>query len=137
MTFTDKTTDIYHLTREQYEKILNDPTTTTYKKASNHIKKKINAAGKQVLHNNKVLKRMQANGENNCFISLKDHKENLQNNPTVRLINPAKNKLGKISKVIFDKINKNIIENLQLNGKIQILSSTGLLKSKKNTYIVL
>ena len=79
---------------------------------------------------------MQANGENNCFISLKDHKENLQNNPTVRLINPAKNKLGKISKVIFDKINKNI-ENLQLNGKIQILSSMGLLKSKKNTYIVL
>ena len=41
MTFTDKTTDIYHLTREQYEKILNDPTTATYKKASNHIKKKM------------------------------------------------------------------------------------------------
>ena len=58
---------------------------------------------------------MQTNGENNCFISLKDHKENFQNNPTVRLINPAKNELGKISKVILDKINKNIRENLQLN----------------------
>ena len=76
-------------------------------------------------------------GKNNCFISLKGHKENFQNNPTVRLINPAKNKLGKISKVILDKINKNIRQNLQLNGKIQVLSSTGLLKSKKNTYIVL
>ena len=75
-------------------------------------------------------------GKNNCFISLKGHKENFQNNPTVRLINPAKNKLGKISKVILDKINKNR-QNLQLNGKIQVLSSTGLLKSKKNTYIVL
>ena len=63
MTFTDKTTNIYRLTREQYEKILNDSTTATHKKASNHIKKKINAAGKQVLHNNKVFKRMQANGE--------------------------------------------------------------------------
>ena len=29
-------------------------------------------------------------------------------NPTVRLINPAKKELGKISKVILGKINKNI-----------------------------
>ena len=53
--------------------------------------------------------------ENNCFILLKDHKENFQNNPTARLINHAKNKLGKISKVILNRINKNIRENLQLN----------------------
>ena len=46
---------------------------------------------------------------------MKDHKENFQNNPTVRLINPAKNELGKISKVILDRINKNIRENLQPN----------------------
>ena len=65
--------------------------------------------------NNKVLKRMQANGENNCFISLKTHKENLQNNPTVRLMKPARSELGKISKVILDKINKNTRKNLQLN----------------------
>ena len=51
---------------------------------------------------------MQTNGENNCFISLYD-------NPTVRMINPAKNEFGKISKVILDKINKNIRENLQLD----------------------
>ena len=76
MTFADKTTNVYRLTREEYEKILNDSLTATYKKASNNIKIKINVAGKQVLRNNKVLKRMQANGENNCFISLKDHKEN-------------------------------------------------------------
>ena len=58
---------------------------------------------------------MQTNGENNCFISLKDHEENFQNNQTVRLINSGKSELGKISKVILDKINKNIRENLQLN----------------------
>ena len=74
MTFEDKTTNIYRLTREEYDKILNDSTTAMCKKASNNIKKKINAAGKQVFLNNKVLKRMQANGENNCFMSLKDHK---------------------------------------------------------------
>ena len=31
------------------------------------------------------------------------------------MINPAKNEFGKISKVILDKINKNIRENLQLD----------------------
>ena len=67
------------------------------------------------MSNHKVLKRMQTNGENNCFIILKDHKENFQNNPTFRLINPAKNELGKTSKVILDRINKNTRENLQLN----------------------
>ena len=97
MTFADKTTNVYRLTREEYHKILNDSITARYKKARNNIKKKINAAGKQVLHNNTVLKRMQENGENNCFISPKDHKENFLNNPTVRLINPAENELGKQS----------------------------------------
>ena len=75
MKFADKTTNIYRLTRAEYEKILNDSITATYKKASNNIKK-ISAAGKQVLSNNQVLKRMQTNEENNCSISLKDHKEN-------------------------------------------------------------
>ena len=83
-------------------------------KASNSIKKKTNAALRQILRNNKVLKRMQTNGENNCFISLKDRKGNFQNNPTVRLINPAKNEFGKTSRFILDGINKNIRENLQI-----------------------
>ena len=76
LTFADKTRNIYRLTREEYEKILNDSIRATYKKASHNIKNKINTGGKQVLHNNKVLKRMQANAKNNCFISRKDHKEN-------------------------------------------------------------
>ena len=58
---------------------------------------------------------MQTNRENNCCISLKDCKEDFHNNPTLRLINPAENELGKIGKVNLDKINKNIRENLQLN----------------------
>ena len=59
MPFADKTANIYRLTREEYQKILNDSITATYKKANNNIKKKINADGKQVLRNSKVLKKMQ------------------------------------------------------------------------------
>ena len=60
-------------------------------------------------------KRWQINGENNCFISMENHKEDFQNNPTIKLINHAKNEVRKISKVILDTRNKNIRENLQLN----------------------
>ena len=37
------------------------------------------------------------------------------NNPTVRLINPAKNYIERISKVILDKINASLIRQLKVN----------------------
>ena len=58
---------------------------------------------------------MEINGENNSFITLKDHKANFNNNPTVRLINPAKKRIGCVSKAILDTGNKNIREALGLN----------------------
>lgn len=58
---------------------------------------------------------MEINGENNYFFTLRDHKDNLTNNPQVRLINPAKSELGEKSKVILDKTNLSITENFSLN----------------------
>ena len=49
---------------------------------------------------------METNEEGNSFITIKDHKGNFDNQSTVRLINPAKNELGRISKLILDKISK-------------------------------
>ena len=49
------------------------------------------------------------------FIALKDHKSKFQNNPTVRLLNPAKSELGRISKTILDKINVNLSNSLHFN----------------------
>ena len=40
MTFVDKTTNIYCLTKKEYDKMLNDSITATHKKANNNIKKK-------------------------------------------------------------------------------------------------
>ena len=54
------------------------------------MKKQINIDGKQILKNREVLNQLEINGENNSFTTLKYHKENFNNNPTVRLINPAK-----------------------------------------------
>ena len=46
---------------------------------------------------------------------VKDHKENFQNNPKSRLINPAKNNLGLVSKQILDRIDNNIRSKMKLN----------------------
>ena len=60
------------------------------------------------MRDKEVIKRMETNKEGNGFITIKDQEENFDNYPTVRLINPAKTELGRISKLILDKINKNI-----------------------------
>ena len=62
-----------------------------------------------------MLQRMDINGESNCFITLKYHKENFQNNPSVRLINPAKNELGRLSKFIIQAISKELRHKFNLN----------------------
>ena len=52
---------------------------------------------------------------NEAYITLKDHKENFQNNPKVRLINPAKSQIGRISKIYIDEINEMILKETELN----------------------
>jgi hypothetical protein len=48
-----------------------------------------------------------------AFVTIKDHTDNFEVNPTYRLINPAKTSdLGKISKIILDDINSQIRNNI-------------------------
>ena len=50
-----------------------------------------------------------------AFVTLKDHKDNFQNNPTCRLINPAKSEMGLLSKQILERINNKIRNDLGVN----------------------
>ena len=72
-----------------------------YKKTNTKIKHKINKKGTEILKNKEALQRLDINEESNCFFTLKDHKENFQNNPTARLINPARIEIGGISQARF------------------------------------
>ena len=49
------------------------------------------------------------------FITLKDHKENIKNKPTCRLINPCKPEIGKISKQLLEKIVKVVKDKTKYN----------------------
>ena len=65
-----------------------------------NIMQNINRAGQNAVH---------------YFITLKDQKENFLNNPKTRLLYPAKNELGRISKAILDKINLNLRNATKVN----------------------
>ena len=74
--------------------MINNARASKYKKATGNMKKRININRKQILKNKEVLNQLEINEENNRFITLKDHKKVFNNNPTVKLINPAKSELG-------------------------------------------
>ena len=48
-------------------------------------------------------------------LTLKDQKPNFKNNPKVRLINSAKNEIGRIGKNMLDKINHQLKDSLRIN----------------------
>ena len=70
--FAGKTSNLYKLKKEQYQKMLNDSTTTTYKKPSDNIHNTINTDGKKIMKDKDILNRMLTNGKNEYFITLKD-----------------------------------------------------------------
>ena len=115
LTLSYKTLNLYKLKKEQYKKILNYTITTTYKKASDDIHTKINTDGKKVMKDKNIVNRMLTNGKNKCFITLTDHKPNFKNNPKLRLFNPAKSEIGRISKNNLDKINHQLRDSLSIN----------------------
>jgi hypothetical protein len=115
LTPADKTSNMYRLSKEEYERLKTNAITSKYKKASPKIKDKIEKAGVKFAKDKGVFNRMEKNGKNECFITLKDHKPNFQNHPTTRLINPSKNEIGRISKVILDDINKKLKDAIGVN----------------------
>ena len=64
-----------------------------------------------------------------AYITIKDHKPNFPAMASFRLINPAKSQLGKVSKQILEKINKQLKKDLNLN---QWRSTAEALKWFKN-----
>ena len=97
LVFADKTSNIYKLDTDEYKKWTTEAVTSTYKKLPDKINDKIETEEKRIMENKTALNRMFLNGKNNCFITLKDHKEKFLNNPKTRLLNPAKNELGRIN----------------------------------------
>ena len=72
--------------------------------------------------------------ESNCFIAIKDHKENFLNHPKVHLINPAKNEPGRISKKILDNINIKLFKTTKINQWKNTVSAIKWFNSLKDKH---
>ena len=76
LTPADKTSNMYRITKEEYDKMRRNAVTSTYKKANENSKKRINEKGKEVVKKSfdHIIDRMDINAESNCFVTVKDHK---------------------------------------------------------------
>ena len=117
LTPANKMSNMYRITKEEHNKMRRNAIISAYKKANENIKKRINEKGKQIVKKSfdNITDTMDINAESNCFITIKDNKENFLNHPKVRLINPAKNELGRISKTILDNINMKLFQATKIN----------------------
>ncbi len=111
----DKTTNFYKLDKNQHDNLLIRGITTTYKKAKDSNIHNINNEALNIATKLDLQGRAESMAKRNAFITLKVHKDNFENNPTCRLINPAKSKIGRISKKILEKINTTIRMKTTLN----------------------
>ena len=105
----------YNIPTEEYNKLLTGNINKMYKKITLSAINAINLEAKAIAKNLNFDEKIQQCNQNQYFITLKDHKENFQNNPKCRLINPAKSEIGIVSKHYIDQINKSTREKLNIN----------------------
>lgn len=106
----DKTNNFYKVTTVKYESLLKTNIEASYKKAPTNTERQINNQAKNIAQNLGIANRVDSLAHKDSFITLKDHKDNFLNKPTCRLLNPTKTELGKVSKIITEKINKIVVE---------------------------
>lgn len=111
----DKSVNFYKLDATEYNRLLNDNITKTYKKADKKKLNVINDEARSVTRKLNIDDRVELIATNDAFITLKDHKENFANKPTCRLINPSKTELGRISKRILEDINSKLVSATKVN----------------------
>ena len=106
----DKTTNIYKINADQYNRLLTENITKDYKQTSTQAIHSTNQEAGKIAKELKLENRIEAHSESTAYITIKDHKEDFMNKPKCRLINPAKSQIGNVSKQLLEKLNTDIRE---------------------------
>ena len=93
------------MTASDYKQLMHDNLTQDYKLDNSNKLAEINEDTKKHARSLQIIDRIERHSESNAFLTIKDHKPEFPNTIKYRIINPASNKLGKVSKWVFDKIN--------------------------------
>ena len=99
---------MYELDKAAYDKLLQENITNSYKKTTSETVNDINKEAKKLATELGIQDRATSFPTNQSFITLKDHKENLEHAPKCQLINPAKTTIGRVSKEILENVNNEL-----------------------------
>ena len=86
----DKSTNIYVMGKDDYNRYIREKITKTYKKTDRTKVKSINYGAKKIVEKLSIDDRVEKMQENEAFITIKDHKEGLPHRVSCRLLNPSK-----------------------------------------------
>ena len=104
----DKSNNYYKMESKDYKKLVDKEIQKEYRKATTSEVKDIETSHKNIVKELELEDRVFETTKSQCFATLKDHKSNFDNNPTVRLINPCKPEIGKIAKELLENINNSV-----------------------------
>ena len=76
-----KTTNLYKLSKESYNKPLTEIISNNYKKSNIKLMNEIDCKAKQIETKLNIADRVESYARRDTFITHKDHKENFENNP--------------------------------------------------------
>ena len=107
----DKSNNYYKCDADEYSRLKEREIHKDYKKCSEDEVKKVTQEDKKIAENLKLETRIPRTIRRESFQTLKDHKENFQNNKQTRLINPCKPEIGQVSKRIVENV-VNVVRNL-------------------------
>ena len=111
----DKPNNLHRLTTDEYNKLLTENISKSYKKNWKSSLNRINTKAQNIAKYLKLEERIEQHIQHQAFTTLKDHQDNSQNNPKCRLINPAKSETGNVSKRYFEELIKNIRRAINVN----------------------
>ena len=136
----DKTSNFYKVSHEEYKHLLEKEVNKEYKKVDDQTVKKVNNAHKKIVNNLGISDRVFKTSKRECFITLKDHKNDFINSPSCRLLNPTKPELGRISHQILTRIVEKVRHKTKLKQWKNVYSCIEwfkLLKNKKNLKFII
>ena len=106
---SDKSNKTYQVSPHEYERVLNDKITESYKLDHSDTITQINRDTAKFAQKVNMIDRVGKLEEKSAYILFKDHKKNFPDKKQTRLINPTKTELGFVSKDVIQKITSRLM----------------------------
>lgn len=107
----DKSNNFYLIGKPEYNKLLEKNIHKEYKKTNDDEVNVVNQKTAKIAKVIQLEDRMKIHTTTECYLTIKDHKDEFKSKMPCRLINPAKMDMGRVSKSLLDDINSKIREN--------------------------